>query len=102
MKIKILSVGKKHDNMYLEAINDYLKRLSHYASTDFVLIQPCKNASLPSSQQKIDEGERILKSINKDERVVLLDETGKLLSSPQLSLVLKEGIGSVWSIARCF
>jgi 23S rRNA (pseudouridine1915-N3)-methyltransferase len=86
MKIKILSVGKKHDQLYLEAIEDYLKRLNHYANASFVLIPPCKNSSLLESEQKIDEGERILKTINKEERVVLLDETGRFLSSPDLAL----------------
>lgn len=81
LKIKIISVGKKHDVNFAEKISEYEKRLSNLASLDWHLI--------PSSD--IDsEASKILKSIKDDEYVILLDERGVLVDNRQLASALQK------------
>ena len=48
------------------------------------------NSSLEGSRARQEESERILKQIKSDHFVILLDERGNNLSSPELSALLEE------------
>jgi 23S rRNA (pseudouridine1915-N3)-methyltransferase len=86
MKIQFINIGKPHDNDIKKAIDDFTKRLSNYFKTEWIIIPPLKNAaSLSANNLKQLEAEAILSKINKDDFLVLLDETGKQLSSVELA-----------------
>jgi 23S rRNA (pseudouridine1915-N3)-methyltransferase len=76
MKILAISPGKKHDELFRDAIAEYEKRLSHYADFSWLLPEPGTADA---------EGERILRAITPADWVVLLDEDGKETDSVGLS-----------------
>lgn len=82
MNIRILTVGKKSEPWLEQGIRRYLERLSGQFSTEMEIIPPSRKGSLEAPK---DGSERLLRQISPDEFVILLDETGKNLSSPELS-----------------
>ena len=79
MKVTLLVVGKTTDSHIVALIDDYKRRLTHYLPFEMVVIPELKNAkNLTEEQQKQQEGELILKAIDKGAtaHVVLLDEHG--------------------------
>ena len=85
MAIKILAVGKRHESWVDEGIQRYEKRLKKPFDVSWVLL-PHSAKSDDSARQ--EESERILSRIKDDEYVVLLDERGRILSSPDISHAL--------------
>ncbi len=83
MKITILAIGKKHDPKLQPAIEDYSKRLSHYTSLEWKLVEAKISSSMNPEQIKLKESEILLANIDKKDKVVLLDEAGTQLSSTQ-------------------
>ena len=95
MKIKLLAIGKT-DNKNLQALLDeYIKRLGFYISFNFEVIPDIKNSkNLSETQQKITEGNEILKRITKADTLILLDEKGKSFSSVLFSQFLQKKMNS--------
>lgn len=82
MKTKLIVVGKTTDKHFLAGINDYIERIGHYTPFETSVIPALKNTkSLSQDQQKQQEGALILKSIEPQDTVVLLDEHGKEMRS---------------------
>lgn len=79
--INIIAVGKKHDPNITDAINDYEKRLRAPFEVKWVLF---KNGD----EARQDESERIISQLRPADFVVLLDERGQDLSSPDFSALL--------------
>jgi 23S rRNA (pseudouridine1915-N3)-methyltransferase len=76
MKIVCLTVGKKHDPSLVDAMAEYEKRLSAYVQFDFSLVTPSNIQT---------ESEAILKRLDADDYVLLLDETGRQLNNIDLA-----------------
>ncbi len=97
MKITFLTVGKTVEAWLKEGINKYLARLKHYTRLTVVEIEELKNVrSLTQEQQKVKEGELILKRIMPLDHLILLDENGTQLTSPQFAAYIdKKALGSV-------
>jgi 23S rRNA (pseudouridine1915-N3)-methyltransferase len=97
MKITLLLIGKTEDAYLKEGIEKYLKRLQHYIKIDVVEIAELKNTkALTQEQQKMKEAELILKKLSATDQVILLDEKGVQLTSPQFADYLdKKAISSV-------
>jgi 23S rRNA (pseudouridine1915-N3)-methyltransferase len=86
MKLQCWTVGKGHESYVNEGITMFSKRTSHYYSIDWQIIPPAKNAqNLSEEEIKEQEGLSILKHIKQDDYLILLDERGKMLSSPELA-----------------
>lgn len=82
MKIKLVLVGRTVEKYLSQGIDLYLGRIRHYASFELVELPDLKQtASLSESQVKLREGEMILKCLKASDRVVLLDERGKMFTS---------------------
>ena len=78
MKTVLILVGKTTDKHLQAGIDDYVARIGHYIPFDIVTIPELRNTkSLPEEQQKVTEGELILKQIKPSDIVVLLDEHGR-------------------------
>ena len=91
MKFQFINTGKPHDEALKKAIDDFTKRINNYYSTEWLIIPPIKNAaSLPEAEFKKREGRSILEKINKDDFLILLDETGKQFSSVELANFLEQ------------
>lgn len=82
MSVSILTVGKKHDSWVTEGIERYQKRLRSPFSIEWVLLP---HSSLEGDRARLEESERILSRLKTSDFVVLLDERGKMLSSPALA-----------------
>jgi 23S rRNA (pseudouridine1915-N3)-methyltransferase len=97
MKITLLLVGKTEDAYLREGVGVYLNRLRHYIRLDFVEITELKNTrALTPQQQKTKEGELILRKLLPTDQVILLDEKGVQLTSPQFSeFIDKKQLSSV-------
>ena len=86
MKFQFINIGKPHDDALKKSIDDFTKRINNYYKTDWLIIPPLKNAaSLSPNMLKENEAQTLLSKINKDDFLVLLDETGKELSSVELA-----------------
>lgn len=91
MKISLLVIGKTDAGYFIDAVNEYQKRLEHYIPFEMQIISDIKNTkSLTASQQKEREGELILKSLQPGDYVVLLDEKGREYSSIQFASYIEK------------
>ena len=91
MKIVLASVGKAHEPELRASIEQFTKRLSHYFSCEWRLLPPAKQ-NVNSSVEAIKRVEAltILKAIQKDDCLILLDERGTQMTSPDLANLIQE------------
>ena len=91
MKIELIQVGKTVNKIFVEGINEYLGRIKHYVPFNITTIPEIKNTkSLSESQQKTLEGTLILKLLQAQDTVVLLDEHGKEFRSVEFAAWLEK------------
>ncbi|MDR2336993.1 MAG: 23S rRNA (pseudouridine(1915)-N(3))-methyltransferase RlmH [Candidatus Nomurabacteria bacterium] len=79
--LKIIVVGKKTEPFIEAGIENYEKRLGRQFKLNWVVV--------PNSN-KADEAQMILRNLKLDDFVILLDETGKNLSSLELADLLMD------------
>lgn len=100
MKIRLLTVGKVKEKFFRDAIDEYKKRISKFATVEIVEVNDEKtieNASEAMNAQILNkEGERILDKISDTEYVITLEIEGKKLDSIGLS----ELIASTMNIGK--
>jgi 23S rRNA (pseudouridine1915-N3)-methyltransferase len=78
VKTALILVGKTNDTHLQAIINDYAERITHYMPFEIIIIPELKNTkSLSEEQQKVREGELIMKQLTAQDTVILLDERGK-------------------------
>lgn len=95
MNIKLLLVGKTDDDSLQGLISNYVKRLDHYNRFDLEILPDLKNTkNFTPEQQKLREGELILKKMSPADFVVLLDENGKQYSSEGFSEFIQKRLNS--------
>ncbi|MFW0182692.1 23S rRNA (pseudouridine(1915)-N(3))-methyltransferase RlmH [Rothia sp. CCM 9417] len=90
MTIKIIAIGKKHEKWVAEGIDRYETRLRKPWDLTW---QYLPHSSLAEEAARAEESRRILEKIDRDDYLILLDERGKMLSSPGLSRVLQAQLG---------
>jgi 23S rRNA (pseudouridine1915-N3)-methyltransferase len=84
MQVEIWSVGKENESFIDEGLKYYFQKTRPYNPVDLVLLQlPKKLATTDADKAKLLEEEMILKKLQPHHYLVLLDERGKLLTSPQ-------------------
>ena len=77
--IKIICVGKIKEKFFIDAINEYQKRLSKYTKLEII---ECKDYDIGSIDNiKKLESEEILKKINDKDFIITLEIDGKSLDS---------------------
>ena len=91
IKLKFMFVGKTKESWIVEGIRHYEKMLSKFAELEFITVKDEKVTERSSDKIILEkEGERILKSINKNNFSFVLDSKGKLLSTEELAEFFKE------------
>ena len=96
MKIVLLAIGKLDEDYYVQATNVYVNRLKHYIPFEVEIIPDIKNVkNLSEKEQKILEGNSILKTLQSTDHVVLLDDKGKQHSSVEFAHFLEKKMVSV-------
>ena len=95
MTIKLLAIGKTDSGQLQELIEVYEKRLQHYVNFEIDIIPDLKKTkNLSEDQQKVKEGELILKKLAPTDVLVLFDEKGKQFSSVEFSQYLQKKMNS--------
>ena len=80
MKFRFVWIGKTKDKNWKALQDDYLRRLSHFVKCEVAEVRE----SAPHEGPEI-EGKRILDVLNQKGFVVLLDVSGRKVSSPDLA-----------------
>lgn len=91
MKISVISVGKRHDKLIAGAIADFEKRLK--SPWNFAW-QFLPSSNLAGEQARREESQRLEKILDRRDFVILLDERGNNLSSPEFAALLGEKLTS--------
>lgn len=95
MTIKIIAIGKTDSRELDQLISIYTNRLSHYINFEITIIPDIKNAkNLSEDQQKVKEGELILKELKPTDELILLDEKGKEYTSVGFSEFIQKKLNS--------
>lgn len=77
MNVELWMIGKTDLPYWREAQDEYVRRLTHYLPFSLRIIPDVKNAArLTESQQKVQEGQQILRALRPSDQCVLLDEKG--------------------------
>lgn len=86
MKISLLLTGKTDNSYLLEGMGIYEERLKRYAAYNRIELPELKKAaSLSFAEIKQREGEMILKQVKPQEHLILLDVSGKSISSEEFA-----------------
>lgn len=112
MKIKIVALGKIKEKFLKDGIDEFLKRLTTYASIEIIEISPIeiKDENLIGKTLE-QEGEKILAQIKPNSYVITLEIKGENFSSERFSQKLNEisnqgyneiifAIGSSYGLAK--
>ena len=82
MKIKFIVIGKTNRDFLVSGEKEFAKRLKHYCKFEEIIITEVKNGGRFSKNElKIKESDLILKNIGSIDKVILLDNKGKVYSS---------------------
>lgn len=82
MSITVLAIGKKHEAWVSEGVERYTKRLRKPYDLTWKLLP---HSPREGDAARDEESARLLGAVKGDDHVVLLDERGKNLSSPELA-----------------
>ncbi len=93
IRINVICIGKIKEKYFIEAINEYAKRLSAFCRFTITELPEEKIRSNTPNQSQIDEvleaeGKRILQKIGQFDFVAAMCIEGKMLSSEELSKML--------------
>ena len=91
MKIKIIALGKIKEKFLKNGIDEFLKRLTPYASVEIVELTPIEIRDENLTQKALEqEGEKILANIKNDSFVITMEILGKQLSSEDFAQKINE------------
>ena len=91
MKIILLTVGKTINNNLITLQEDYQSRLKFYVPFETVTVPELKNTkNLSVSEQLEKEADLILKQLDPNDDVILLDDKGKQFTSVGFSEFLSK------------
>jgi len=94
MKVTLLVIGKTDDKLLKELIDKYHKKLKHYSRFSYTEIpDPSRRKSLSIDDQKEQETQKIESLLDKQSKLILLDENGRTFSSRLFaSFIENEGL----------
>ena len=86
MNLRIIQIGKTKDAWLSEGIDEYLKRLAPFANVEVIELPDVSIKTAGSAETVKDkEAVIILRRLEKDDYVILLDEQGRQKSSLEFS-----------------
>lgn len=91
MNIKIIALGKIKEKFLKEGIDEFLKRLTPYASLEIIEI-PAIEIKDENLTKKVleEEGQKILSHIKSQSYVITLEIKGKMFTSEEFADKIKE------------
>jgi len=95
MKIQLWSIGKAHENYVKEGVEEFTKRISKYYPVEWKIL-PAARQTINTEERDIKktESQQILHALEKDDYLVLLDENGKQIGSPELAAFIESRANS--------
>lgn len=95
MKLQFWSIGKTHESYVREGVEEFTKRISKYYPVEWKIISNARQTvNTEENDIKKSEGQTILQALQKDDYLVLLDENGKQINSPQLASFIESRANS--------
>lgn len=95
MKIALIAVGKTSTPYIREGIEAFIARINRYVGFETEVIPDLKTTrGLTPDEQKRREGELILKAMKPGDRVVLLDERGRTLTSVKFAAEIERNMSA--------
>jgi len=91
MNIKLIYIGKNKSNNIESLVSDYENKINHFIKFKIV----CLKNKIQSTEKTIilkSETEILLKNLNRDETIILLDEKGTQFSSSEFSDFISKNI----------
>lgn len=85
MRITVAAVGRLKERYWVDAAEEYLKRLGPYADVRVVEVPDRDPSRLGEARAVAEEGAAILKAIPSDAHVITLEIAGKQRTSEELS-----------------
>ena len=93
MRIRTLSIGKTNVEYVRQGLEEFNSRISKYCKYEWDEIPDVKNrAKLPKNDLKVEEAKLILKRLVPNERLILLDEGVRNLSSVKFASWLSDAV----------
>jgi 23S rRNA (pseudouridine1915-N3)-methyltransferase len=86
VKIRVVWVGKTQEDWVRRGIDEYAGRIGRYMQLEIVEAREEKGGAAEVMLER--EGERLEKLIPKNARVILMDERGEEMTSPELARLL--------------
>ncbi len=96
VSVRILAVGKKHETWVSDGIARYEQRLRKPFDASWQLLP---HSAREGEAARSEESDRILSKLDRDAYVVLLDERGLNLDSPELASRLRGAFDSSRQVA---
>ena len=91
MKIKIIALGKIKEKFLKDGIDEFLKRLTPYATVSILELQPIEIKDENLIEKILEEeGEKILSNIKPLDYVITMEILGKQLSSEDFAQKITE------------
>lgn len=88
--MKIICVGKVKEKFFVDAMNEYSKRISKYTKLEIIEIPDESNESIAMKK----EGEKILSKIKDNDYVVILEIEGNILTSLEFAKKIDNNFNS--------
>lgn len=85
VRVRILCVGRTDSGFVRDGVSHYLKRLGPLQPVEWEEIRAAGHSGRSAEQALAAEGEAILKRIKPSERLIVLDEKGRSMTSPGLA-----------------
>ena len=86
--MRIIAIGKKHEKWVTSGIELFEKRLKKPFNLSWDILP---HSNFAEEKAREEETQRILAKIKPSDFVILLDERGKNISSPELTKILSNG-----------
>lgn len=81
MKLRVYVIGQTQESYVKAGIQKYLARLPHYCSFEYIELKDAAGKGVQPDQQKIREGEILLKLLKPEDTLSILDEKGSSFTS---------------------
>ena len=91
MNIKIIALGKIKEKFLKDGIDEFLKRLTPYASVEILELSPIEIKDENLTQKVLDqEGDKILTHIKPQSFVITMEIKGKMFSSEEFAQKIED------------
>lgn len=94
MKIKVLTIGKTKASYLQDGEEEYKKRLSFYTTLEWIILPDVSSKGMSHELIKEKEAPLFLKHIKAEDKVWLLDERGKTITSMEFSQQIQKNMNA--------